>query len=348
MKITKKTFPSPKGEITWYELTNAQGASVVLSTMGAGIVEVRVPDKDGKIENVALSYENAADYIADGPCLGKCPGRYANRIAKGHLEVDGKEYHLAINNGPNALHGGPEGFQNQNWAAEEIADGVKFTYKAKDGEENYPGNLTVTATYHWSDDNKLELDFHAQSDADTVVNMTNHAYWNLDGADAGSIFNHEMKLKAANWLPTDETQIPTGEIAAVASTPMDFTEFKKIGKDIKEDFEALRIGKGYDHCWVIDGWKPGLMVENAVELKGENSGRKLTVSSDQPGVQVYTGNWLAGCPKNKSGKSYEDYEGVAIEMQGFPDAPHKPGFPSQLLKAGESYDRKIIFAFSAE
>lgn len=348
MKITKKTFPSPKGEITWYELTNAQGASVVLSTMGAGIVEVRVPDKDGKIENVALSYENAADYIADGPCLGKCPGRYANRIAKGHLEVDGKEYHLAINNGPNALHGGPEGFQNQNWAAEEIADGVKFTYKAKDGEENYPGNLTVTATYHWSDDNKLELDFHAQSDADTVVNMTNHAYWNLDGADAGSIFNHEMKLKAANWLPTDETQIPTGEIAAVASTPMDFTEFKKIGKDIKEDFEALRIGKGHDHCWVIDGWKPGLMVENAVELKGENSGRKLTVSSDQPGVQVYTGNWLAGCPKNKSGKSYEDYEGVAIEMQGFPDAPNKPGFPSQLLKAGESYDRKIIFAFSAE
>lgn len=348
MKITKKTFPSPKGEITWYELTNAQGASVVLSTMGAGIVEVRVPDKDGKIENVALSYENAADYIADGPCLGKCPGRYANRIAKGHLEVDGKEYHLAINNGPNALHGGPEGFQNQNWEAEEIADGVKFTYNAKDGEENYPGNLTVTATYHWSDSNKLELDFHAESDADTVVNMTNHAYWNLDGADAGSIFNHEMKLKAANWLPTDETQIPTGEIAAVAATPMDFTEFKKIGKDIKANFEALKIGKGYDHCWVIDGWKPGIMVENAVELKGENSGRKLTVSSDQPGVQVYTGNWLSGCPKNKSGRSYEDYEGVAIEMQGFPDAPNKPEFPSQLLKAGESYDRKIIFAFSAE
>lgn len=348
MKITKKTFPSPKGEITWYELTNAQGASVVLSTMGAGIVEVRVPDKDGKIENVALSYENAADYIADGPCLGKCPGRYANRIAKGHLEVDGKEYHLAINNGPNALHGGPEGFQNQNWAAEEIADGVKFTYNAKDGEESYPGNLTVTATYHWSDSNKLELDFHAESDADTVVNMTNHAYWNLDGADAGSIFNHEMKLKAANWLPTDETQIPTGEIAAVATTPMDFTEFKKIGKDIKEDFEALKIGKGYDHCWMLDGWNPGIMVENAVELKAEKSGRKLTVSSDQPGVQVYTGNWLAGCPKNKSGRSYEDYEGVAIEMQGFPDAPNKPEFPSQLLKVGESYDRKIIFAFSAE
>lgn len=348
MKVTKKTFPSKKGEITWYELTNAQGASVTLSTMGAGIVGVRVPDKDGKIENVALSYADGADYIADGPCLGKCPGRYANRIAKGHLEVGGKEYHLAINNGPNALHGGPEGFQNQNWEAEETADGVMFTYRAKDGEENYPGNLTVTATYRWSDDNVLELCFHAESDADTVINMTNHAYWNLDGADAGSILDHEMKLKAAKWLPTDETQIPTGEIAAVAGTPMDFTGFKKIGKDIRQDFEALEIGKGYDHCWVLDDWKPGKMTEKAVELKAAKSGRKLTVSSDQPGVQVYTGNWLAGCPENHSGRSYEDYEGVAIEMQGFPDAPNKPGFPSQLLKAGESYDRMIRFAFSAE
>lgn len=213
MKITSKKFPSPKGEITWYELTNAQGASVVLSTMGAGIVEVRVPDKEGKIENVALSYADAADYIADGPCLGKCPGRYANRIAKGHLEVDGKEYSLSINNGPNALHGGPEGFQNQNWDGEELPDGIRFTYKAKDGEEQYPGNLIVTATYRWSDNNELTLDFHAETDADTVVNMTNHAYWNLDGADAGSIFDHEMKLKASHWLPTDETQIPTGEIA---------------------------------------------------------------------------------------------------------------------------------------
>lgn len=345
MEITNKKFPSPKGEITWYELTNAQGASVVLSTMGAGIVEVRVPDKEGKIENVALSYADAADYIADGPCLGKCPGRYANRIAKGHLEVDGKEYSLSINNGPNALHGGPEGFQNQNWDGEELPDGIRFTYKAKDGEEQYPGNLIVTATYRWSDNNELTLDFHAETDADTVVNMTNHAYWNLDGADAGSIFDHEMKLKASHWLPTDETQIPTGEIAPVAGTPMDFTSFKKIGRDIRQEFEALKIGKGYDHCWVVDGWQPGKTVEGAVELKGAVSGRKLVVSSDQPGVQIYTGNWLAGCPENKSGRSYEDYEGVAIEMQGFPDAPNKPAFPSQLLKAGENYDRRIVFAF---
>ena len=347
MKITTTKHPSAKGEITWYELTNAQGASVVLSTMGAGIVEVRVPDRDGKIENVALSYAEAADYIADGPCLGKCPGRYANRIANGHLVVDGKEYKLSINNGPNALHGGPEGFQNQNWDAEELEDGVRFTYHANDGEEQYPGNLTLTATYRWSDANVLSLDFHAESDAATVVNLTNHAYWNLEGTDAGKIYEHEMKIKASKWLPTDETQIPTCEFADVAGSPMDFRESKKIGADIHKETDALKIGKGYDHCWAIDGWEPGKMMADAVELYSEKTGRRLLVSSDQPGVQIYTGNWLAGSPKNRSGRSYEDYEGVAIEMQGFPDAPNKPEFPSQLLKAGESYDRKIVFAFDA-
>lgn len=347
MKITTTKHPSAKGEITWYELTNAQGASVVLSTMGAGIVEVRVPDRDGKIENVALSYAEAADYIADGPCLGKCPGRYANRIANGHLVVDDKEYKLSINNGPNALHGGPEGFQNQNWDAEELEDGVRFTYHAKDGEEQYPGNLTLTATYRWSDANVLSLDFHAESDAATVVNLTNHAYWNLEGADAGKIYEHEMKIKASKWLPTDETQIPTGALANVAGGPMDFRMAKKIGTDIHRKTDALRIGKGYDHCWAVDGWEPGKMMMNAVELYSDKTGRRLLVSSDQPGVQIYTGNWLAGSPKNRSGRSYEDYEGVAIEMQGFPDAPNKPEFPSQLLKAGESYDRKIVFAFDA-
>lgn len=347
MELTKTTYPSAKGDITWYELTNAQGASVVLSTMGAGIVEVRVPDRDGKIENVALSYADAADYIADGPCLGKCPGRYANRIAGGHLEVAGKEYQLTINNGPNALHGGPEGFQNQNWDAEELPDGVRFTYRAKDGEEHYPGNLTVTATYHWNDDNVLTLDFHAESDADTVVNLTNHAYWNLEGADAGRIHDHEMRIKASKWLPIDTVQIPKGILANVGGGPMDFRVAKKIGTDIHRAVEALKIGKGYDHCWAFDGWEPGKMIHGAVELSSAKSGRKLVVSSDQPGVQIYTGNWLAGSPKNRSGRPYEDYEGVAIEMQGFPDAPNKPEFPSQLLKAGESYDRKIVFAFEA-
>lgn len=346
MEVTAKKFETKVGVITWVTLTNSRGAKAVLSSLGAGIVEVVVPDKDGHLDNVALSYAGPADYMADGPCLGKVPGRYANRIREGHLEVDGKTYQLAINNGPNALHGGPTGFMNRIWDVELLDNGVKFTYTAQDGEENYPGKLTATATYTWSEDDVLTLVMTADTDAPTVVNLTNHAYFNLDGADKGSVLDHEMKIAAAKWLPTTPTQIPTGEIADVAGTPMDFTEFKKIGRDIKADFEALKIGKGYDHCWVIDGWEPGRMVEGVV-LKAPASGRVLTVSSDQPGVQIYTGNWLAGSPLNKSGRSYEDYDGVAIEMQGFPDAPNHADFPSQLLLPGREYRRTIRFAFKA-
>lgn len=348
MKITKKTAPSSAGEITLFTITNDKGASVVLSNLGAGIVEVNVPDKDGKIANVALSYADPAEYMADGPCLGKVPGRYANRIDKGHLEIDGNTYQLTINNGPNALHGGPTGFQNRIWEAEELPDGVKFTYNAADGEEQYPGDLTAVAEYRWSDDDVLTLILSATTDKATVVNLTNHAYFNLEGADAGSVLSHKMKINAERWLPTTDSQIPTGELAEVASTPMDFREAKEIGKDIKADFEALKIGKGYDHCWVLDGYKKGEMNEGAVVLEAPESGRVLTVSTTQPGVQIYTGNWLAGSPLNASGKSYEDYDGVAIEMQGFPDAPNKPGFPSQLLRPGEEYKEVIRFAFTVK
>ena len=346
MTVSEKSYPSEKGEIKIIKIENESGAYVMLSSWGAGIVEVAVPDRHGKIENVALRYANPADYLYDGPCLGKVPGRYANRIADGKLVVEGKEYKLAINNGPNHLHGGIDGFSNKNWDAEIFENGVRFTYVSADGEENYPGTLKVTATYRWSEDNRLSLDLHAETDKETVVNLTNHAYWNLEGADAGTALNQEMRMKAHNWLPTDATQIPTGEVSPVAETPMDFTEWKEVGRDIKEDFEALKIGKGYDHCWVIDEWEPGKIIENAVELRDNKSGRLLSVSSDQPGVQIYTGNWLTGCPANCSGRGYEDYEGVAIEMQGFPDAPNKPGFPSQTLRPGESYDRSILFSFS--
>ena len=348
MKITKKTAPSPEGMLTLFTVTNDGGASVVLSTLGAGIVEVNVPDKEGKIANVALSYADPADYMADGPCLGKVPGRFANRIDKGHLEVDGETYQLTINNGPNALHGGPTGFQNRIWEAEELADGVRFTYTSADGEEQYPGELKVAAEYRWSDDNVLTLTLTATTDKATVVNLTNHAYFNLDGADAGNIFTHKMKINATKWLPTTDVQVPTGERADVAGTPMDFREPKEIGKDIKADFEALKIGKGYDHCWAFDAYEKGKLNENAVVLEAPTSGRVLTMSTTQPGVQVYTGNWLAGSPLNKSGKSYEDYDGVAIEMQGFPDAPNKPGFPSALLRPGEEYREVIKFAFSVK
>ncbi len=348
MTISKRTAPSDLGEITLFTITNDKGASVELSTLGAGIVAVNVPDKEGKIENVALAYANPADYIADGPCLGKVPGRYANRIAKGDLVVDGVKHQLAINNGPNALHGGPTGFMNRIWEAEEIENGVRFTYRSADGEENYPGNLTAVAEYSWNDDNELALLFKATTDKATVINLTNHAYFNLDGADSGTVLNHSMVMKASKWLPTDDTLIPTGEIADVKGTPMDFLEEKTIGRDIKADFPALKYGKGYDNCWVNDGWEPGRLLEDIVVLKAPVSGRVLKVSSSQPAVQVYTGNWLAGSPLNKSGRSYEDYEGVAIEMQGMPDAPHHANFPTQELRPGEEYIREIRFGFSAE
>jgi len=345
MKIMSATASSPRGEITLYTLTNASGASVTLSSLGAGIIAVRVPDRDGRLADVVLGYKNPADYIADGPCLGKIPGRFANRIAKGHFSIDGKTYTLAVNNGPNALHGGPEGFQNRIWEGHAEGNTVSFTYHSSDGEEGYPAGLDVKAEYSWNDDCELTLRLTATSDGPTVVNLTNHAYFNLDGEDSGTVLNHELKLAASFYLPTDDTQIPTGEQASVVNTPMDFRTFKALGRDIHADFHPLHIGKGYDHCWVMDSHVKGQLKEVA-ELRSLTSGRRLVVSSTQPGIQVYTGNWLSGCPESISGGKYADYDGVALECQNFPDAPNKPAFPSPLLRAGEFYDETIKFKFT--
>lgn len=341
------TAPSPLGDITLATITNASGASVVISTLGAGIVEVNVPDSKGHLDDVVLGYADPADYIADGPCAGKVPGRFANRIARGHLVVDGKTYSLPINNGPNHLHGGPEGFQNRIWTIVESADNaIIMEYTAADGEMGYPGKLKATASYLWTDDNELKLTLTATTDADTVVNLTNHAYFNLEGHNAGSIFDHELTLVASKYLPTDDTLIPEGVLVPVEGSPMDFTKAKKIGADIKADFPALIYGKGYDNCWAIDNADG--TVRTVAVLTSDKSGRVLTVETDQPGVQVYTGNWLAGSPKNKSGRSYNDYDGVAIECQGFPDAPNKPQFPSAELKPGQEYIRHINFKFTVK
>lgn len=344
MKIEKSKAASPKGEVTLYTLENKQGAQVVLSSLGAAICRIDVPDRDGKMADVVLGYKNPADYIADGPCMGKVPGRFANRICRGKFTLDGKTYSLAINNGPNALHGGPEGFQNQIWESQEKDGGVLFTYKAKDGEEGYPGNLTVNAFYTWSDDDRLTLRLTAETDAKTIVNLTNHVYFNLNGENSGTVLDHRLKLNASRYLPTDETQIPTGELAPVAGTPMDFVEFKAIGADIRADFKPLKIGKGYDHCWVADNYEKGKLREIA-QLVSEKTGRRLTVETTQPGVQVYTGNWLAGCPESISGGAYNDYDGVALECQNFPDAPNHPEFPTAVLMPGEKFDETIVFSF---
>lgn len=347
MKIESKSVASQKGDITLYTLTNNSGASVVLSSLGCCIVAVNVPDKDGKLDDVAIGYADPSSYYYDGPCAGKVPGRYANRIAKGHLVVEGKTYQLAINNGPNALHGGPEGYQNQIWDSAVEGDKIVFTRVSPDGEENYPGELKARIEYSWSDENELKLVMSATTDKTSVVNLTNHSYFNLAGENSGSIFDHELWLACSHYLPTDETLIPTGEIAPVAGTPMDFTTPKAIGKEIKADFPALNYGKGYDNCWVVDDWKKGEL-KHVATLSEAKSGRVLEVLTTQPAAQVYTGNWLAGCPISKSGRSYNDYDGVAIECQGMPDAPNKPNFPSQELKPGEEYNQTIIFKFKTK
>ena len=344
MKIENRVVNSPKGEITIYKLINENGASVEISTLGAGIVSICVPDKNGNLADVVLGYVNPADYIYDGPCAGKVPGRYANRIAKGKFTVNGKEYKLAINNGPNALHGGPEGYQNQIWNSKIDGNSVVLTHFSPDGDEGYPGNLIVSAKYTWTDANELTLELQATSDADTVINLTNHAYFNLSGEGSGSVLEHKLKLEAHKYLPTDDTLIPTGAFDEVEGTPMNFISEKRLGDEIKNDFPALKYGKGYDNCWVIDNWDGN--IKDVAVLSDEKSGRVLTVATNQPAIQVYTGNWLEGCPVSKSGLQYHDYDGVALECQGMPDAPNKPQFPSQLLKAGDIYKRTIIFKFS--
>ena len=349
MKLTKELWgKSTCGkEIYLYTLTNDNGAYVQLSSVGAGIVSIVVPDKDGNLADVVLGYPEAASYFGDGPCAGKVPGRYANRIALGKFSLDGAEYTLPVNNGPNHLHGGPDGFQNKVWESRELDGAVEFLYYSEDGEMGYPGALKAVARYDWTEENELRLTLTAEADAPTVLNLTNHAYFNLNGEGNGDILGHILRLNASEYLPTSDSLIPVRESEPVAGTPMDFVTDKVIGAEIKADFPALNYGKGYDNCWVIDGYEPG-QIQEAAELYSPESGRVLSVYTTQPGVQVYTGNWLSGCPAGKNGHVYEDYTGVAIECQNFPDAPNKPDYPSAVLRPGKVYEQAIIFAFGVK
>lgn len=347
MAIKRKIWARVEGGVPVYKytLTNESGASVTLCNIGAAIVSVNVPDRNGKLGDVVLGYSKAESYFADGPCAGKCPGRYANRIAKGRFTLDGKEYELPVNNGPNHLHGGPEGFQNKVWESRKHKGGVEFKYVSADGEMGYPGNLVVVARYEWSEENELRLTFTAKTDATTVVNLTNHVYFNLNCK--GSVLGHYLKLNASEYLPTDETLIPVGESESVAGTAMNFVNAKTLRRDIKKDFPALKYGKGYDACWLIDGYTPG-QIQEAAELYSKQSGRMLKVYTTQPGVQIYTGNWLEGCPAGKRGRVYHDYDAVAIECQHYPDSPNKPEYPSTVLKPGKKFQEAIIFAFGVK
>lgn len=345
MKIEVSQYDSIKGLIKLYTLTNNRGAIVKLSSLGAGIISISIPDKHGILADVVLGYNDIKDYIYDGPCAGKTVGRYANRIANGHLEINGKVYHLNTNCGSNSLHGGPEGFQNQNWDSVIIGDTIVFSYLSKDGEEHFPGNVSVVVSYTWDDSNALTIDMKATTDADTVINLTNHTYFNLKGEGNGDILGHNLQLNCKYYLPTDDTLVPTGEYALVSGTPMDFTKPKAIGKDMKIDFRPLQIAKGYDHCWLVDDYEHKSLKEVAV-LSEPESGRELRILSTQVGAQVYTGNWLNDSPTGKHGHRYFDYNAVAIECQGLPDAPNKPDFPSQLLEMGQEYHQIIVYKFN--
>ncbi|MBR5585260.1 MAG: galactose mutarotase [Alistipes sp.] len=346
MEILQHIWGStPEGEgIIMYTMRNSRGSEVQLCNIGASIVGVKFADRNGNIEDVALGYRDPESYIGDGAASGKSVGRVAGRIARGRMVVDGVEYRLEVNNGPNHLHGGSKGFANRYWEGRVETNRVVFSYVAEDMEQGYPGELIVEAVYDFDDEDNLEITYLAKSNKTTVVNLTNHLYWNLHGEASGkSILDHELRLNCSKVLEMDTVQIPTGTLLDVEGTPLDFTTWRKFGTDIDAEFNNIRNFRGYDHCFAVDGWQKNILQEIG-ELRCEATGRKVTILSSQPAAVLYTGNWLAGgCPVTKSGGRYDDYAGVAIECQAYSDAVNHPHFPSIELQAEELYCQKIVF-----
>jgi aldose 1-epimerase len=347
VSITKETFgKTPEGEqVDLYTLTNAQGLRVKIMTYGATIIDVETPDRNGKLDNITLSLDSLADYVKGHPFFGSTVGRYANRIAKGKFSLDGKDYKLATNNnGINHLHGGDKGYDKVVWKAEEIKKpdsvGVLFTHESPDGDEGYPGKLTATVTYTLTNDDELKMDYTAVTDKPTIVNLTNHAYWNLTGG-SGDVLKHELMLNADRYLPVDEGLIPTGELKALKGTPMGFLTPQTIGSRIAD------VKGGYDHNYVLNK-KPGekglTLVAKIVEPQ---SGRVMEIFTTQPGVQFYSGNFLDGTVQGH-GKKYQKHFGFCLETQHYPDSPNRPEFPSTVLKPGEKYQESTVHKFSVK
>jgi len=330
-------------EIVSYTLFNAKGASAKVITYGATLAELHVPDRHGKMGDIVLGFDDLQGYLSQHPYFGGTIGRYANRIAKGKFTLDGKDYQLALNNGPNSLHGGAIGFNRRVWKAEplEVKDGaaVKFSYLSKDGEENYPGNLRVSVTYTLTNTDELKLQYAAETDKDTVLNLTNHSYFNLSGTDTGDILKYILYINADKYTPVDSTLIPTGKIESVAGTPLDFLKPKAIGARIGE---IKGIG-GYDHNYVLNG-KAGTL-RLAARVTDPESGREMEVFTTQPGVQFYSAIGLNGSIKGKGGVAYEKYGAICLETQHFPDSPNHPNFPSAELKPGEHFHSETIYKF---
>jgi aldose 1-epimerase len=334
--------------IKQYTLQNKNGMVVKITNYGATITSIQVPDRAGKMADVALGYNSVEGYInaVDRPYFGAVVGRYGNRIAKGKFTLDGKEYTLAKNNGENHLHGGNMGFDKVVWNAEPVDNGVKFTYYAKDGEEGYPGNLTISITYTLNDDNEITMHYEGTTDKPTVVNVTNHTYFNLAGEGSGSINDEVLQINASKFTPVDAGLIPTGALADVAGTPFDFRQPKEIGKDVDADNQQIKYGPGYDHNWVLD--RKGEGMELAATLYEPKSGRELQVITDQPCIQFYGGNFLDGRLIGKSGRPYMRRSGLCLETQHAPDSPNRPEWPTTILRPGEKYDTTTIYKFSTK
>ncbi len=344
MSIEKQSFGQTEDgkAVELYTLTNASGLKAEIMTYGGIVTSLQVPDRNGNFADIVLGRDSLDEYIEGNPYFGALIGRFGNRIAKGKFTLDGVEYTLAVNNGPNHLHGGIKGFDKVVWDAEEMqtdgGPGLKLTYQSRDGEEGYPGTLSCTVIYTLTDNNELKISYEAETDKATVVNLTHHSYFNLGGHNSGDILGHELTINADHFTPVDNSQIPTGEIKPVKDTPMDFTKPMVIGSRIQQ------VEGGYDHNYVLNSSDGSLAL--AAWVYEPKSGRVMEIFTTEPGVQFYTGNFLDGSIKGK-GAVYKKHTGFCLETQHFPDSPNKPDFPSVVLKPGERYTQLTVHKFSA-
>jgi aldose 1-epimerase len=350
--ITRTSFGKTEDgqSVDIYTLRNRHGMEARITNYGGIVVSLTAPDRDHKFADVALGYNNLESYLKPPfPYFGAIIGRYGNRIAKGRFTLNGVEYKLAVNNGENTLHGGIKGFDKMVWTAREMktaaGPALSLTYLSKDGEEGYPGNLRVRVVYTLTHNNELKIDYTASTDKDTVTNLTHHSYFNLAGEGNGDILDHQLVLKADRFVPTDAGAIPTGELRNVAGTPFDFRTATAIGARINGDDEQLKLGKGYDHTWVING-RAGSLRQAATAYEPK-SGRVMEVWTTEPGVQFYTGNYLDGTITGKAGNPYPQRSGFCLETQHYPDSPNQPKFPTTTLKKGAIYRSTTIYRFSA-
>lgn len=334
-------------EATLFTLHNEKGMTVYLTNFGARLVGLEVPDKEGKATDVVLGFRKASDYHnPQEPFFGPIVGPFGNRIAGGKLTIGGETYQLSVNNGPNTLHGGFDGVHFAMWEGIQENDRkVTFNYTLPDGKEGFPGNISMKVTYSIGDNNELTIDYEATTDKETVINLTNHAYFNLNGEGSGTILDHQLQIFADKITPVDSTLIPTGELLAIKDSPFDFTELKPIGQDIEQKDEQLKYGKGYDHNFVLDGHKhDGL--NHAAKLIGDVSGIVMDIYTQEPGIQFYSGNFMSEKVTLKNGKKDAFRSGLCLEPQHFPDAPNQPNFPSTVLKPGDTYQTKSVYKFA--